>query len=455
MRVVPAASGRKLDVEATSERLLAAALSRTTRTAGVVVETAQPERSTSEARAMGISRLVTAYTTTYGGEPNRLHNVRLVAQLIDGALIAPGAEFSFNRTTGERTAEKGFREAPVIINGELQTGLGGGVCQVSTTVFNAAYEAGLPIAERTNHALYIDHYPLGRDATVNYPDLDLRFRNDTSRWMLVRTWVGWGWTSQQHAYNSAVTRSLTTRCPCSSCPAAPAPTTTPAQRLPRDALGVAQVGARTSVGGSCAARRGSSTAAAVSTASAARRRVAAPATTRSWVSLCLQRRLARRTLVTELRVAELVEGGNEMRRPVFAAVAIAALSVGVGLAASRSTQEPRAACRTRWQRRSCSPIGFGNALRCGGTLVHVREALSAAMSDDDAGTGRAVAEPSPHRASPIALRLIAPSFEGFRVRRTLEEGDGRCGRPRDRAVGPHVDAHAGEHERMSRSTELP
>jgi vancomycin resistance protein YoaR len=190
VRVVPAATGRKLDVDATSAGLLAAALSPSKRTARVVVDTARPDRSTTEARAMGISRLVTAYTTTYGGEPNRLHNVRLVAQLIDGALVAPGAEFSFNRTTGERTAEKGFLEAPVIINGELQTGLGGGVCQVSTTVFNAAYEAGLPITERTNHALYIDHYPLGRDATVNYPDLDLRFRNDTGKWLLVRTWVG-------------------------------------------------------------------------------------------------------------------------------------------------------------------------------------------------------------------------------------------------------------------------
>ena len=60
----------------------------------------------------------------------------------------------------------------MIINGELQTGLGGGVCQVSTTVVNAAYEAGLPITARTNHALYISHYPLGRDATVNYPDTD-------------------------------------------------------------------------------------------------------------------------------------------------------------------------------------------------------------------------------------------------------------------------------------------
>ena len=78
----------------------------------------------------------------------------------------------------------------MIINGELQTGLGGGVCQVSTTVFNAAFEAGLPITARTNHSLYIDHYPTGRDATVNYPDLDLKFVNDTGKWLLVRTFVG-------------------------------------------------------------------------------------------------------------------------------------------------------------------------------------------------------------------------------------------------------------------------
>ena len=78
----------------------------------------------------------------------------------------------------------------MIINGELQTGLGGGVCQVSTTVFNAAYEAGLKITSRTNHALYISHYPLGRDATVNYPDTDLRFVNDTKHWLLLRTFVG-------------------------------------------------------------------------------------------------------------------------------------------------------------------------------------------------------------------------------------------------------------------------
>jgi vancomycin resistance protein YoaR len=174
----------------TSANLLAAALSQNQRTARIVVSTAKPGRTTREARAMGIRGLVGSYETIYGGDANRIHNVQLVSRLLDGHLIAPGATFSFNQTTGARTAEKGFREAPVIINGELGTGLGGGVCQVSTTVFNAAYEAGLKITSRTNHALYISHYPLGRDATVNYPDVDLRFVNDTSHWLLLRTFVG-------------------------------------------------------------------------------------------------------------------------------------------------------------------------------------------------------------------------------------------------------------------------
>src|SRR5207247_4718592 len=120
----------------------------------------------------------------------RIHNAQLVSHLVDNKLIAPGTTFSFNAATGARTAAKGFREAPVIINGELQTGLGGGVCQVSTTVFNAAYEAGLPITARTNHALYISHYPQGRDATGDYPSVDLRFVNDTGHWLLLRTFVG-------------------------------------------------------------------------------------------------------------------------------------------------------------------------------------------------------------------------------------------------------------------------
>jgi vancomycin resistance protein YoaR len=188
--VVPAHPGRVVAAKPTGRNILRAALSPGVRNARVVVGYVQPRRSTAEARAMGITTRVGRYETIYGGDPNRIHNVQLVAHLVDGKLIAPGATFSFNRATGERGADKGFREAPVIINGELTTGLGGGVCQVSTTVFNAAYEAGLKIVERTNHALYISHYPQGRDATVNYPDVDLKFVNDTKRWLLLRTFVG-------------------------------------------------------------------------------------------------------------------------------------------------------------------------------------------------------------------------------------------------------------------------
>jgi vancomycin resistance protein YoaR len=192
IRVIPDQPGYRLDVTRSARAVLRAALvtAPELRTAKLIVQRVDADRSTGEARAMHITGLVASYQTFYGGEPNRIHNVQLVSHLVDKHVIAPGETFSFNGATGARTADKGFKEAPVIINGELQTGLGGGVCQVSTTVFNAAYEAGLPIVARTNHALYISHYPQGRDATVNYPDTDLKFVNDTGHWLLVRTWVG-------------------------------------------------------------------------------------------------------------------------------------------------------------------------------------------------------------------------------------------------------------------------
>jgi vancomycin resistance protein YoaR len=192
IRVIPDQAGHTLDVPRSAKAVLRAALvtAPALRSAKLTVESATADRTTAEARAMNIKGLVASYQTFYGGDPNRIHNVQLVSHLVDGHVIAPGETFSFNGATGERSEDKGFLEAPVIINGELKTGLGGGVCQVSTTVFNAAYEAGLPIVSRTNHALYISHYPQGRDATVNYPDTDLKFTNDTGHWLLLRTWVG-------------------------------------------------------------------------------------------------------------------------------------------------------------------------------------------------------------------------------------------------------------------------
>jgi vancomycin resistance protein YoaR len=190
VRIVRSQPGLALDVPQSAARIFSAATTVRNRTAALVLAEQQPTRTTADAQAMGITGTAGTYETFYGGIANRIHNVQLVAHLVDHKFIAPGEMFSFNGTTGERSAAKGFLEAPVIVNGEVQTGLGGGVCQVSTTVFNAAYEAGLPITSRTNHALYISHYPLGRDATVDYPGVDLKFVNDTNHWLLLRTWVG-------------------------------------------------------------------------------------------------------------------------------------------------------------------------------------------------------------------------------------------------------------------------
>jgi vancomycin resistance protein YoaR len=192
IHVVPARIGRVLDRERTSSAILSAARRAFGRTASLVMKSTQPRRTTEQAKAMGITGLVGSYETSFTGTANRIHNVQLVAKLIDNKFVAPGAVFSFNKTTGQRDSKKGFLTAPVIMNGEVTEGLGGGVCQVSTTTFNAAFEAGLDILERTNHALYISHYPLGRDATVNWPSPDLKFRNDTDHWLLIRTFSGSG-----------------------------------------------------------------------------------------------------------------------------------------------------------------------------------------------------------------------------------------------------------------------
>ena len=188
VEILPHTNGRKLDL-ADSEAALLAALEGDDRAATLVMKLVEPELTTERAQSLGIVDVVGTYTTSYGGEVGRLANVRLVSRLVDDHLIAPGELFSFNETTGERNAQKGFVDAPVIINGEVETALGGGVCQVSTTVYNAAYEAGLGIERRVNHALYLDYYPTGRDATVDFPRIDMQFRNDTENWLLLRTEV--------------------------------------------------------------------------------------------------------------------------------------------------------------------------------------------------------------------------------------------------------------------------
>ena len=185
VQIVAAKEGLAVDVPATAAALLTAVTSADNRTAELVVRTAPADRTTADVQAMGIERRLASYTTLYAGTSDRITNLQLAISLLNGALVAPGATFSLNERVGERTLERGFRPAPVIIKDEYDEAVGGGVSQVATTVFNAAWEAGLKIAERAPHSLYISRYQTGRDATVNYPDLDLKFVNDTPNWILV------------------------------------------------------------------------------------------------------------------------------------------------------------------------------------------------------------------------------------------------------------------------------
>jgi vancomycin resistance protein YoaR len=118
---------------------------------------------------------------------NRIHNVHLMADYIDGTIIRPGETFSFNDSVGPRTPDRGFREGQMIVGSLLLPSIGGGVCQTATTLFNNAFDLGLPIVERHNHSFYISHYPMGRDATVSWGGPDLKFSNDMDHALLIKS----------------------------------------------------------------------------------------------------------------------------------------------------------------------------------------------------------------------------------------------------------------------------
>jgi vancomycin resistance protein YoaR len=144
-----------------------------------------PNLSTEQARALGIVQSVATFTTNHkAGEP-RVTNIHLIADLARGKLIEPGKTFSVNKSLGKRTADKGFVMAPVIENGVHGEDIGGGVSQFATTLFNAAFFAGLDYGEYQSHSLYISRYPYGREATMGFPHPDLQIVNRTPYGVLI------------------------------------------------------------------------------------------------------------------------------------------------------------------------------------------------------------------------------------------------------------------------------
>ena len=130
----------------------------------------------------GLISEISSFTTQYSsGAEARTVNIHTAADLLSNSIIkANGGTWSFNDTAGEATEDKGYQNAGAIVGGEYSDAIGGGICQVATTVFNAIYDAGYPITERHNHTLHIESYPEGRDAAIAYPYMDLVWQNDTS-----------------------------------------------------------------------------------------------------------------------------------------------------------------------------------------------------------------------------------------------------------------------------------
>jgi vancomycin resistance protein YoaR len=159
------------------------------RVAKVQTVVAQPELTTAEARKLGVREIVSEFTTHYPHAEYRNVNIGRAAELINGALIKPGEIFSLNGLVGERTKENGFTEGYIIRNGRLREDLGGGVSQVATTTYNAAFFAGMEDVEHRPHSFYIDRYPMGREATVFWGSLDLKWRNNTPYGVLVQAWI--------------------------------------------------------------------------------------------------------------------------------------------------------------------------------------------------------------------------------------------------------------------------
>lgn len=137
-----------------------------------------------------LDRVVTVvgrYATTFSSGPSRTNNIRVAARMIDGHVVMPGEKFSFNRFLGERTESKGFKRAGVYLRGRRDFDTGGGVCQVSTTLYNAVLQAGLDVVSRQPHSMPVHYVPLGQDAAVSYPGLDFAFKNDRAEPVAIAT----------------------------------------------------------------------------------------------------------------------------------------------------------------------------------------------------------------------------------------------------------------------------
>ncbi|MGL4176327.1 MAG: VanW family protein [Dermatophilaceae bacterium] len=161
------------------------AITSSDRSATVATKAIEPKFTTAVAQATLPKERISTFTTYFPAGQARVQNIRLAARLINGTYITPGGQFSMNAVLGERTPEKGYVKAGIIRGGRAAENYGGGISQVSTTIFNAAFFSGMQLDEWTPHYYYISRYPEGREATISWPDLHNKFTNVTDGGVLM------------------------------------------------------------------------------------------------------------------------------------------------------------------------------------------------------------------------------------------------------------------------------
>ncbi len=191
VEIIPDRVGRELDLTETLKRLEEGLENYTEmKTLYLAEMPAIAAITTAYLESLNVREPIATFSTTFTAEDiNRNHNIRLAAKAIDKTLVFSGGRFSFNEVVGKATAQRGYREAPVIVGGELVEGIGGGICQVSSTLYNTILLANLSILERRNHGLAVAYLPPGRDATISYGWIDLQFLNDRNHAVWLRTFI--------------------------------------------------------------------------------------------------------------------------------------------------------------------------------------------------------------------------------------------------------------------------
>jgi len=185
--IIPGSNGTRIDEVETASRLYAASLSPDRAGELPIVEGAEPEITTEYLEGLNVKHLVSQFTTYHDCCADRVTNIQLIADAVDGVLVPPGETFSLNGHVGERTAEKGYLPAPSIVAGEIVDTFGGGTSQFTTTFYNAVFWGGYQDVEHQPHSYYFSRYPEGVEATLFWRSIDLKFRNNREHAILIDT----------------------------------------------------------------------------------------------------------------------------------------------------------------------------------------------------------------------------------------------------------------------------